>query len=537
MDPSNTRSSPGVTIRGLQPTRFARESHQHSVAHWLIMIATLWLSAWLLFLNLDARGLWFDEIIYVELERQDLGSILNALTVDFADHHPPAYHFAGHVWMRLIGETDFAVRSLSVFLGILPLPLVYQIGRRLAGVRLGRVAALLLAVSPLAILFTRIARYYALTTALGLLSTLLFLRLCHRPQRRRWVAYVLASALLAYTDYLAISLLIGQGLLALLTSRRVKGFLRRWFTSQLAIALLFLPWFPSFIKQATSASQWTPADLAFSPIGYVLKLVYPLYAFSVGATLFPWEPVAIAGGIVLFVLAVLGLIFMARNGGPWGSHLRLMVALIGVPFTLIFLTVTFVTPLVPFIAIPDHMVFVVPFFCLLFAAGWLHLRRRSLQLGMGLIVLATYAGSFNNYLAGSNFHNPVYAVPIGQAVDWVIAHTQPGDIITGKRDTGFAYHYDKRSHTAPYHEIGSEVYSLVDHLQPSRVWVVSFGRDRTLAGDDTPMFVQFLLGRGYSLSLSQGYVEQDQTYRQLKERLLHRPAYRYKLEAQLYTRR
>ena len=36
--------------------------------------------------------------------------------------------------------------------------------------------------------------------------------------------------------------------------------------------------------------------------------------------------------------------------------------------------------------------------------------------------------------------------------------------------------------------------------------------------------------------LHQGYVEQDATYRLVKEKLLNRPAYRYKLEVRLLSR-
>jgi mannosyltransferase len=526
-----------MTVREINLTHLARRRQTQSSMHWLSIMAIVLLGAGCLVINLDARGVWFDEIIYLNLERQSPSAILNALSVTFSDHHPPAYHFLAHAWIQIMGDTDFAIRLLSVLLGILSLALLYQIGKTLGGASLGRVAALLLAVSPLAILFTRLARYYALTTTLGLLSTWLFLQLCQRPSRDRWIAYILACVLLTYTDYLGCSLIIGQGLLALFVNRQVRGWLLRWLISQLAVAVLYLPWLYSFVRQAASASQWSAADLAYSLTGYLLKLIYPLYAFSVGATLFPWEAIAILGGIALLVLAVLGLRSMNRSAGPWGSDLLIVAAFIGIPFALVFLTVSFVTPLVPFVAIPDHMVFAVPFFCLLFAAGWLSLPSETLQLGIGLIVLATYASSYYNYLAGINFHNPVYAVPIGQAVDWVMDNTQPGDVILAEQDTGFGYHYGKRNHIAPYYDTGPESFSAIANQKPLRVWVVTFGRDRTRASDESSGPVPFLQEQGYVPVIHRGYVEQDRIYRQVKQRLLNRPAYRYKLEIQLYAAR
>ena len=324
--------------------------------HWAGLIAIIWLGFALLLWNLDARGLWLDEIIYVELERQDPGGIFNGLMQELTDHHPPAYHFIAHFWLKHAGESDFAVRTLSVYFGVVCLPLLYQIGRTVCYPRLGTLAALLLAMAPLALMFTRIARYYALTTMLGLLTTLLFLRL-GRDWRIR-AAYIIASALLAYTDYLGLSLLIGHGYLALFANKRRKGFFRRWITGEIIAALLFVPWFFVFVRQATSAATWSAADLAFSPVGYLLKIAYPLYAFSVGTTLFPWESVALASGIVLGGLTILGALALARQRGPWGSHAHVVVAFLAIPFAIVFLIVSFVTPLVPFIAIPDHMIWV-----------------------------------------------------------------------------------------------------------------------------------------------------------------------------------
>ena len=503
---------------------------------WFTVMAIVLLGAGCLVVNLDARGVWLDEIIYLNLERQSPSEILSALSVSFSDHHPPAYHFLAHAWIKILGDTDFAIRLLSVFPGILSLALLYQIGKSVGGTRLGKVAMFLLAVSPVAILFTRLARYYALTTMLGLLSTLLFLRLCRYPSRNKWSAYIAACVLLAYTDYFGCSLIIGHGLLALLANRKTKGFLLGWLASQVVVAAVYLPWLHSFLRQAASASTWGAADLAYSLTGYVLKLLYPLYAFSVGVTLFPWEAIAVLGGAALFILGVLGLNSLARMVKPWGSGLFVALAFIGIPFMLVFFTVSYVTPLVPFVAIPDHMVFVAPFFCLLFAAGWLRLSFRTLSMGIGLIVLATYASSYYNYLAGINFHNPVYAVPIGQAVDWVIDNTQPGDVIIGESDSAFGYHYGKRDHTAPYYDTGPEAFSALAH-QPPRVWVITFGRDRTRANYDNSGPVSFLQEHGYLPVIHRGYVEQDRIYRQVKEHLLNRPAYRYKLEIQLYAAR
>ncbi len=76
--------------------------------------------------------------------------------------------------------------------------------------------------------------------------------------------------------------------------------------------------------------------------------------------------------------------------------------------------------------------------------------------------------------------------------------------------------------------------ALVQEHRPTRVWLLTFGRDRTR--DVVPQELINWLQQNYRLTLEQGYVKQDPVYRQVKEHLLHRPAYEYKLTVQMYMR-
>jgi hypothetical protein len=81
----------------------------------------------------------------------------------------------------------------------------------------------------------------------------------------------------------------------------------------------------------------------------------------------------------------------------------------------------------------------------------------------------------------------------------------------------------------------TEADKAVDYLSthPVRqVWLVTMGRDGTR--ELVPVELIRWLEANRRLLWEQGYVEQDPLYRRVKERLLHRPAYQYKLLVQRY---
>ena len=41
------------------------------------------------------------------------------------DIHPPLYYWLLHLWIRLTGSSEFAIRSLSVFAGLVTAALVW----------------------------------------------------------------------------------------------------------------------------------------------------------------------------------------------------------------------------------------------------------------------------------------------------------------------------------------------------------------------------------------------------------------------------
>jgi hypothetical protein len=136
-----------------------------------------------------------------------------------------------------------------------------------------------------------------------------------------------------------------------------------------------------------------------------------------------------------------------------------------------------------------------------------------------------------NYYRGQDFHNPIYAVPMREVVSQVIHDSQPGDIIIAEPDTAFKYYYRRTNIPVPVFQNTESPESWQGQF-PRRIWLVTFGRDATRAV--TNVALQAWLEKNYHHTWDQGYVAQDPIYMKIKERLLHRPAYAYKLLVQRY---
>lgn len=146
--------------------------------------------------DIGRESLWSDEVLTHHIATKPLGQLF--YDVAKFEQIPPVHHLIVHVWIKLFGDSEAALRFPSLLAGVASVWVIYLLGRRLVGTTGALVAALLLAVSPFHIIYAHEARAYTLMVLMGLLSTLAFLRLIERSSIKREVAYVLSSALLLY---------------------------------------------------------------------------------------------------------------------------------------------------------------------------------------------------------------------------------------------------------------------------------------------------------------------------------------------------
>ncbi len=177
--------------------------------------------------GLGSQSLWWDESLSLQRANYDLPLVLSneiVLTdtsrqVVTFDNHPPLYFLLLHLVVRLAGQSEFALRFPSLAFSVLTVPLLYAVGKYLSNQRVGLLAALFGAISPLYLWYSHEARMYTMLTFLGLLSFYSLLRILTQYQRPSdhptkdhltTILYILSSAAMLATHYLSSLILLAE---------------------------------------------------------------------------------------------------------------------------------------------------------------------------------------------------------------------------------------------------------------------------------------------------------------------------------------
>lgn len=103
------------------------------------------------------------------------GRVIRAVLL--SDTSPPLYYLLLNGWTRVLGASDAALRSFSIWWSLIALPFAWLIGRRLGGGFAAWSACLLLAFAPVAFFYSLEGRMYAMVGCLVLALIWLTLRL------------------------------------------------------------------------------------------------------------------------------------------------------------------------------------------------------------------------------------------------------------------------------------------------------------------------------------------------------------------------
>ncbi len=349
----------------------------------LILITLLGLALRLVQLNF--QPLWWDEGYSVFFATRDFSTMLARTAIDI---HPPLYYALLQFWIAAFGNSDVALRMLSVVIGVSAIPLLYLVARELFNTYVGIVAAFLIALAPLHIYYAQELRMYGLVTTLALASVALQLKLFNSQSAIRnsqIILYILVTTLALYTQYFAAFLIAAQIAVVLYLKFRAqwKIDLRAWVIMWLAVGALYLPWLfyagPKlfvYVTNKVGIEQYTRLD----PLTY---LVQHLTAFSIGHVS-EWTWLA-WGAIVFVIISAVGF-FAGRHyeigeGNSQFAIRNLLSAMyLFVPLALGFL-VNLVYTFHP-IRYERLLLFAAPFFLIYVACGIVALYERERPLGM-----------------------------------------------------------------------------------------------------------------------------------------------------------
>lgn len=199
--------------------------------------------AFVRFRGLGEPDLWLDEILHFRIATEAAGRPLVDWLIGFERENGSLFYALQLLARLLPSGLEFQARVIAALAGTATIWLIGEAGRKLAGDRVGVVAALLLAGSPLHVVYSREGRPYALI----LLATALFLRGAVPVEAGRGWAWggclaILASPLLGA---MSAPFVIGSAPVLGLACWAEKEGRRRRFLAPLLATLLSLLLFPA----------------------------------------------------------------------------------------------------------------------------------------------------------------------------------------------------------------------------------------------------------------------------------------------------
>lgn len=340
-----------------------------------------------------------------------------------SDTNPPFYYLLLNAWTRVLGTGDAALRLFSTWWGVLALPLVWLLGRDLDGRETAWSAAVLFALSPMALYYSAEGRMYSLMWVLALGLAWLTLRMS-AYDGRPWHAalWVLVGAGGLLTHYFFLFVWMGCLLWLWLSSpaadrRRVAAF-------GVATLLLVLPWYlevPASQARWRVSAGWLDGDLGW-PEALVRPLVLAGSLVSGRSYLGGWRHADAALGLLFGLLAILlagrGRFRPLFSGSRWLLWAWVAAACLGpLAFDLLLHSTT--------TAVPRYALAGLPAAVLLVAVGLSRLPR-ALHVGWMIAVLLVWLPGIRRAAVPTV---PRPSQPYRQIVDRVEARLGPDDLV------------------------------------------------------------------------------------------------------------
>jgi mannosyltransferase len=234
----------------------------------ILLIATI-----LRFYHLDFQSLWLDEIYTMNVSNPRLSWLEFHQQLLKREGFPHFYFGLLRITYTIFGYTSVVARSVSAFAGIGCVYAIYLIGKELNNVKIGLVAAFLVAVNEYQIYISQDARPYSLYFLAATLSFYRLIIFIKNSNLRTAILYGIFTGILLNINFFGIINVFSQSLIILffflLKPKKDKiNFLKTAFFSGLIALIMFAPNYLMLNKLLKFKGFWVkpPAADSFSLI-------------------------------------------------------------------------------------------------------------------------------------------------------------------------------------------------------------------------------------------------------------------------------
>ncbi|MFN6571356.1 glycosyltransferase family 39 protein [Dendronalium sp. ChiSLP03b] len=213
----------------------------------------------------DGRVIDVDSVQKYQRPNPEKGVIdtINSLAVDDTQH-PPLYYVIVRLWVQVFGNSVTATRSLSAIISLLAFPCIYWLCLELfESPIIAWTSIVLLAVSPLHVLYAQEARQFSLWTVTILLESALLLRAMRLGSKQLWRIYGVTVALGLYTFLFSGLVAIAHGIYVIAIERfRFTKTVKAYLIATSAGFIAFIPWIVIIIYNLDQIDRTTASAQA-----------------------------------------------------------------------------------------------------------------------------------------------------------------------------------------------------------------------------------------------------------------------------------
>ncbi len=226
------------------------------------------------------RAIWYDEGYSAYIIRGNFKDIWKMTAVDV---HPPFYYFALKIWSLFFGTSDVALRFMSVFFGLVTLVFIFQLVKRLFGMKASTVATFLTAISPMFVRYAQEMRMYTMVAMIIVMATYFLMLALEKIEKRYWIVYAILVATGMWTHYFSALAWIAHVIIILVycwfdeqSKEKRINLIKRAVGYYLFSVVLFLPWMKTALFQfgGIQGGFWIPKVNIITPINFILEAFY-----------------------------------------------------------------------------------------------------------------------------------------------------------------------------------------------------------------------------------------------------------------------
>lgn len=217
----------------------------------LFWVALLGLAAGVRVWHLGTQSLWLDEAQFLQAATQpSLEQLVGFMREQ--DFHPPLYPLLLRAWVRVMGQSDVAVRALPLLCGLLLIPATFRLALQVTQRRAAALgAACVVALNSYHVYLSQEGRHYTWLALLGCVHMESFLRLLKGSSLRWWAVFWCSAVAGLLSHYHMALILLAE--LAWSAKERLKEFWAPIASSFLVFALL---WAQPLLRQVERRAQW-----------------------------------------------------------------------------------------------------------------------------------------------------------------------------------------------------------------------------------------------------------------------------------------